>query len=68
MYENIIKRLNNDSDNYFMNDFPSFYSNSLKEFIKDLIIFDPIKRPSFQEIAKKDFLNYQKSFIDNLSE
>jgi len=51
MYENIIKRLKNDSDNYFMKDFPSFYSDSFKEFIKDLIIFDPRKRPSFQEIA-----------------
>ena len=30
IYENIVERLKNDSDNYFMNDFPNFYSDSLK--------------------------------------
>ena len=40
IYKNIVERLKNDSDNYFMTDFPDFYSYSLKEFIKDLLIFD----------------------------
>ncbi len=41
IYRNIVERLKNNSDNYFMKDFPNFYSDSLKEFIKDLLIFDP---------------------------
>ena len=30
IYKNIVERLKNDSDNYFMKDFPNFYSDSLK--------------------------------------
>ena len=40
-FKNIVKRLNIDSDHYFMKNFPNFYSDSLKDFIKDLLIFDP---------------------------
>jgi len=41
LHKNIVKKLKIDSDNYFMNDFPEIYSDSLKDFIKELIIFDP---------------------------
>ena len=30
IYKNIVERLKIDSDNYFMKDFPNFYSDSFK--------------------------------------
>ena len=47
MYKNIVERLNKDSDDYFMKDFPSFYSDCLKNLIPYLLKFDPKQRPSF---------------------
>jgi NIMA (never in mitosis gene a)-related kinase len=36
---------------------PSTYSNELKEIIADMLIKDPVKRPSMRKILEKDFLS-----------
>lgn len=36
---------------------PSTYSNDLKELIADMLIKDPVKRPSMRKILEKEFLS-----------
>ena len=36
---------------------PNTYSNELKEIIADMLIKDPVKRPSMRKILEKDFLS-----------
>jgi len=40
-----------------MKNFPSFYSEGLRNFVNHLLVIDPNKRPSFHEIGRFEIFN-----------
>ena len=40
-----------------MKNFPRFYSEGLRNFVNYLLVIDPKKRPSFDEIGKFEIFN-----------
>jgi len=40
-----------------MKNFPSFYSEGLRNFVNYLLVIDPKKRPSFHEIGRFEIFN-----------